>query len=90
MSVGVGSPSTLHLGFPVGHSLPCDHKIFSTRFFQYHNTLSCSALKCQIVILLFKVDLASKMVDYQIFGLILCQNKKYSTMLTNHVSTQHP
>jgi len=77
MSVGVGSLSTLH----------CDHKIFSTRFFQYHSTLSFSALKCQIVISLFKVDLALKMVDYRIFGLILCQNKKYSTMLTNHIFT---
>ncbi len=67
MNVDASSPLSMHLRLL---SIGPLHKKIN---FQYHVTLSHSVFKCQIVILLFKMDFGIKMVEYQNFDLILCQ-----------------
>ncbi len=75
MNVDVSSPLSMHLRLlSIG---PLHKKII----LQYHSTYSHLVFKCQIVNLLSKMDFAIKMVEYQIFDLILCQVKNRSFLL---------
>ncbi len=67
MNVDASSPLSMHLRLL---SIGPLHKKINL---QYHGTLFHSVFKCQISILLFKMDFGIKMVEYQNFDLMLSQ-----------------